>query len=141
MRIESQKVIARNLRLLRTKCAVSQVRMAVDLGLDRMTYNSFEMGYTAPDAEILYRISIRYGIRMNYFFLENPEDFLTAIAGRYYYDDSLALIAESYEKLSNFARGMLLEKTLQLLEQDKIIKANRAALEERKPKKPSEKNK
>ena len=141
MKIETQKIIARNLRLLRTTCAISQVRMAVNLGLDRMTYNSYEMGYSAPDAEILYRISIRYGFNMNYFFIENSEDFLVAIAGKYYYDDTLAMIAESYEKLSNFAKGQLLEKTIQLLEQDKIIKANRAALEKKKPKKPTDDDK
>ncbi len=77
---------------------------------------------------------------MNYFFIEDPEDFITAIVGRYYYDDSLALLAETYEKLSNFAKGMLLEKSLQLLEQDKINRANRAALLEKKPKKPGNKD-
>lgn len=135
MKIETQKIIARNLRILRAKAAVSQVRIAVDIGLTRLLYASYENGTSAPDAEVLYKLSIRHGIPMNAFFIENREDFIAQIAGCYYYDDSMALLAERYDKLSNFARGMLLEKSFQLLEQDKAIRANREALEKRKPKK------
>lgn len=141
MKLETQKTIARNLRILRTKCAISQIRMAVDVGLTRLLYATYENGATAQDAEVLHKIALRYGFSMDCFFIENPEDFLSRISGCYYYDDSLALLVGSYDKLSNFAKGMLLEKSIQLLEQDKIIKANKAALERRKPKKPDNKDK
>ena len=136
MKIETQKIIARNLRLLRAKCAVSQVRMAVDVGLTRLLYAAYESGKTTPDAEVLYKLAQRHGIKMNYFFIENEQDYLTAISGGYYYDDTLALLVQTYDKLSNFAKGMLIERANQLLEQDKIIQKNREALEKKKPKKP-----
>ena len=139
MKLETQQTIARNLRILRTQNAISQVRMAVDIGMTRLSYAAYENGSITPDAEVLYKIALRYGVPMDAFFIENVEDFISRISKCYYYDDSMALLVESYEKLSNFAKGMLLEKTLQLLEQDKIIKANRAKLEERKPKKPGSK--
>lgn len=139
MKIETQKLIARNLRLLRASCGVSQVRMAVDVGLTRLLYAAYESGNTAPDTEILYKLAIRNGIKMEYFFIENSEDFLACISGSHYYDDTLANLAYTFEKLSNFAKGMLIEKANQLLEQDKQIRANREALEKRKPKKPGSK--
>ena len=132
MKIEKQQIIARNLRDLRTYCAVSQTRFAVDLGLSRVTYSGYETGKITPDAELLYKIALRHGIKVNDLFITDKGLFLSVISGCYYYEDSLATLAETYEKLSAFGKGMLLEKANQLLEQDKIIQKNREALMQRK---------
>ena len=141
MKLETQKIVARNLSALRTFCAVSQTRFAVDLGLSRMTYSAYETGKITPDAEILYKISLRHGIKINDLFITDKDQFLSAIAGVYYYDDNLAILAETYEKLSAFSKGMLQEKANHLLEQDKVIQKNREALMARRESMLIDKNK
>ncbi len=132
MKLETQQIVARNLRILRAHCAVSQTRFAVDLGLSRVTYSGYETGKVTPDPELLYKISQRCGIKMNDLFTVQREDFIAIIEGLYYYDDNLARIAEIYEKLSFFTKGMLTERAIQLYEQQTITEKNKAALLERK---------
>lgn len=135
MKLETQQCIARNMRMLRTQQGVSQVRMAVDLGLTKAMYASYELGNREPDAEVLYNLALRCNIRMEYFFEKDPNEFLRKIAGKQYADDHMALLVQYYMSLSSFSKGMLIEKCNQLLERDKEIARNREALAARLAKK------
>ena len=135
MRIETQKTIARNLRTLRAYKAISQVRMAVDLGLSKDLYASYETGKSAPDAEFLYNVSHIYGIRMSSLFEENPDNFLMAISECEYFDQDALQLMSYYLKLSAFSRGMLMEYCIQLIERDNLIAVNRATFEAKHKKK------
>ena len=129
MRIETLKIIARNLRTLRRSKAISQVRMAVDLGVSKATYSSYELGKSVPDAEFLYDVSVLYGIRMSALFEENEQNFMLALSDTQYYDQDAVLLRKRYEKLSAFSRGMLMEYCCQMIERDKLIAVNRATFE------------
>ena len=129
MRIETQKIIARNLRTLRTYKGISQVRMAVDLGITKALYSCYELGKSAPDAEFLYDVSRIYGIRMSSLFEENESNFLIAISDCEYYDHDALILRKHYDKLSSFSRGMLIEYCFQMIEREKVIAVNRATFE------------
>lgn len=133
MRIETRKTISRNLKFLRTKQAMSQTQFASDFGLTKQLYASYELGNTVPDAEVLYLIARKYRLKVENFFTDNFEDFLTILSGDDCYDSNLNALIESYDQLSNFSKGMLLERASQLLYQDTLIKSKRAALNAMKP--------
>ena len=132
MKLETQICIAKNIRMLRTLQGVSQVRMAVDLGLSKDNYAGYELGNKEPDAEFLYKLALRCNIKMDAFFEKNEKEFLRMIAQKQYADDHLALLIDHYKDLSSFSKGMLLEKALQLLERDKEIERNRELLKKRR---------
>lgn len=131
MKLETQMCIARNIRILRTQQAISQVRMAVDLGLTKELFAGYELGKRTPDAEFLYKLALRYNIKMDALFEKDAQVFISLIADKEYADDHLAALIDTYLKLTAFSRGMLLEKSMQLLERDKEIARNRAALQAR----------
>lgn len=131
MRLETLNIIARNLRTLRTFKAISQVRMATDLGLSKVTYANYENGKSTPDAEFLYKVAITYGIDMNILFEENPNNFLLGISKCEFYDKDAKVFLSYYQKLSAFSRGMLVEYCINLIERDNLISVNRATLEAR----------
>ena len=119
MRLETLNIIARNLRTLRTFKAISQVRMATDLGLSKVTYANYENGKSTPDAEFLYKVAITYGIDMN----------LLGISKCEFYDKDAKVFLSYYQKLSAFSRGMLVEYCINLIERDNLISVNSATLE------------
>lgn len=133
MRIETRKTISRNLKFLRTKQAMSQTQFASDFGLTKQLYASYELGNTVPDAEVLYLIARKYRLKVENFFTDNFEDFLTILAGDDCYDSNLNTLIDNYDQLSNFSKGMLLERASQLLYQDNLINSKRAALNTMKP--------
>ena len=135
LKLKTQQIIARNLKILRTVKAISQVRMATDLGLTKQQYASYELGDRQPDAEFLYNVSKIYGIRMSALFEENEANFLLATSDSEYYDQDAVLFREQYEKLSAFSRGMLMEYCFQMLERDRLIAVNRATFEMKHKKK------
>jgi len=131
MKLETQMCIARNIRILRAHQAISQVRMAVDLGMTKELFAGYEQGKRTHDAEFLYKLALRYNIKMDALFEKDAQVFMTLIADKEYADDHLATLIDTYLKLTAFSRGMLLEKAMQLLERDKEIARNRAALQAR----------
>lgn len=131
MKLETQMCIARNIRLLRTLQGVSQIRMAVDLGLTKTLYSGYELGKREQDAEFLYKLALRCNIKMEAFFEKDQKEFLRMIAQKQYADDYTYLLLESYRELSAFSKGMLIEKAYQLLERDKEIARNRVELKKR----------
>lgn len=133
MRIETRIIISRNLKVLRIQHEMSQVQFASSLGLTKQLYASYELGNTVPDAEVLYRIAKEYRLKVENFFTNNLEDFITIISGEDCCDNNLSVLIENYDNLSNFSKGILLEKATQLLYHDKLIKSKRVALAEVKP--------
>ena len=126
MKLETQMLIARNLRTLRTSKCISQAYFAKELGVSRSTYVSYEMGTRVPDAEVLFSIAQFFGLNMNALFESNQYNFLSHLENCDIYDKELLKLLENYRTLSSFAKGMLLERSVALVEWDKLIEANKA---------------
>lgn len=135
MKLETQMLIAKNLRILRTSKCLSQAEFAKLIGVSRSTYASYELGNRIPDAEVLFAISKRFGIHMNILFECDQYKFLGYLEGCEIYDDELLDLITNYKNLSAFARGMLIERSLSLTEWDKMIESNKRALSEKLNKK------
>ena len=85
MNMNLQKIIARNLKALRKQSNLTQVQMAESIGLNRSTYITYELGRITPDPEILYRVAVRYGIKIDLLFEEKEEVFMGRIADSKFY--------------------------------------------------------
>ena len=132
MKIETQKRIAANLKVLRVVKNFSQAEMADMLGISRSLYTHYELAKRTPDAEILFNIANRFGLDMGILFDTEPRHFLAHLASAQYCEDDLMEVMELYRKLSPIAKGMLLEKALYLIEWDRSREENMRALRERK---------
>ena len=119
MKVSTQKNIGRNLRTLRNHNSLSQNDMAEAAGLTRSTYVQYELGNRTPDAEALYDVAMCFGLAMEMFFEEDTEKFIGALAFARECSEGESKLVDNYSKLSPFFKGMLLEKSHQLLEWNK----------------------
>ena len=124
MKLETQMLIARNLRTLRTSKCISQAYFAKEIGVSRSTYVSYEMG---TRAEVLFNIAQTFGLDMNVLFESNQYNFLGYLEHCELYDRELLKLLDNYRNLSSFAKGMLLERSVALVEWDKLVEANKTA--------------
>ena len=76
MKLETQKQIGENLKILRTSNCMSQSEIADIAGVSRALYAGYELGKRTPDAEVLFLISSRFEINMGIFFNVIGTDFL-----------------------------------------------------------------
>ena len=127
MKLETQMLIARNLRTLRTSKCISQAYFAKEIGVSRSTYVSYEMGTRVPDAEVLFNIAQTFGLDMNVLFESNQYNFLGYLEHCELYDRELLKLLDNYRNLSSFAKGMLLERSVALVDWDKLVEANKTA--------------
>ena len=134
MKLETQMLIARNIRTLRTSKCISQTEFAKIIGVSRSTYASYELGTRTPDAESLFLIAKKFGLNMNIFFECDKYKFLGYLEGCKIIDEKLMVLTANYKNLSPFAKGMLIERSVSLTEWDKMIEANRKALREKRDK-------
>ena len=124
MNLDTQKRIAANLKILRTCKNMSQTQMADLAGISRSLYTHYELARRTPDAEVLFKITSRFGINMGTLFEADPQVFLNQVSNSHFCDDDLMEIMTFYRKLSPFAKGMLLERALYLLDWDKFREEN-----------------
>ena len=124
MNLDTQKRIAANLKILRTCKNMSQTQMADLAGISRSLYTHYELARRTPDAEVLFKITSGFGINMGTLFEADPQVFLSQVSNSQFCDDDLMEIMTFYRKLSPFAKGMLLERALYLLDWDKFREEN-----------------
>lgn len=124
MNLDTQKRIAANLKILRTCKNMSQTQMTDLAGISRSLYTHYELARRTPDAEVLFKITSRFGINMGTLFEADPQVFLNQVSNSQFCDDDLMEIMTFYRKLSPFAKGMLLERALYLLDWDKFREEN-----------------
>lgn len=134
MKLETQMLIARNIRTLRTSKCISQAEFAKIMGVSRSTYASYELGNRTPDAESLFLIARKFGLNMNIFFEYDKYKFLGYLEGCEIIDEELMILTANYKNLSPFAKGMLIERSVSLTEWDRMIDANRKILKEKRDK-------
>lgn len=132
MNLDTQKRIAANLKILRTCKNMSQSQIADLVGISRSLYTHYELGRRTPDAEVLYKISNRFGIEMGTLFEAEPQTFLSQMSNTQFCDNDLMELMSFYRKLSPFAKGMLMERALYLLDWDRFREENQNALVEKK---------
>ena len=132
MNSDTQKRIAANLKVLRTCKDMSQAQIADMIGISRSLYTHYELGRRTPDAEVLYNISKRFGIDMAMLFEADPQEFVNQMSNNQFCDDDLMELTSFYRKLSPFAKGMLMERAMYLLDWDRFREENQRALDEKK---------
>lgn len=132
MKLDTQKRVAANLRILRTCKNVSQSQIADMVGISRSLYTHYELGRRTPDAEVLYKIANRFGIEMGMLFEVDPQMFINHMKKSQFCDDDLMELTAFYRKLSPFAKGMLMERAMYLLDWDRFREDSQRALDERK---------
>ncbi len=132
MNLDTQKRIAANLKVLRTCKDMSQAQIADMIGISRSLYTHYELGRRTPDAEVLYNISKRFGIDMAMLFEADPQEFVNQMSNNQFCDDDLMELTSFYRKLSPFAKGMLMERAMYLLDWDRFREENQRALDEKK---------
>ena len=116
MNLDTQKRIAANLKVLRTCKDMSQSQIADMVGISRSLYAHYELGRRTPDAEVLYNISKRFGIDMAALFEADPQALVNQMGSSQFCDDDLMELVSFYKKLSPFAKGMLMERAMYLLD-------------------------
>ena len=119
MKVSTQKNIGKNLRTLRVHNNMNQVDMACAAGLTRSLYAQYELGNRTPDAEMLYNMATRFGLDMKMFFEPDPEKFIGELSFARECKNGGAELMDNYNRLTPFYKGMLLEKSQQLLEWDR----------------------
>ena len=131
MKLETQMLIAKNIRTLRTSKCISQTDFAKMVGVSRSTYASYELGNRVPDAETLFLIAKKFGLNMNIFFECDHYKFLGYLESCEIFDEELMGLISNYKNLSSFAKAKLIERSVSLMECDRMIMANKAALDSR----------
>lgn len=69
----SRRLIARNIRRLRTAVGLSQEALAVDAGIDRSYMSRVERGTVSVGVDVLERVADALGCKVAEFFLEPAE--------------------------------------------------------------------
>ncbi len=118
MRLDTQMIIAGNLRTLRLTKRLSQGDMADFIGSSRGLYAHYELGNRTPDAEALYIIANRLGIDMASLFERDPDKFFSYLANSGNQDEEVKALISIYKELSPFSKGMLIERATWLLEME-----------------------
>lgn len=127
MNIETQMVIASNLKTLRIIRQLTQAKVASFAGISRSLYAHYELGTRVPDAEILYTISKAFDIDMDILFEKDKDKFLSILASFSYPGTDIARLISIYKQLSPYSKGALMEKASVLLERDKEREERRRA--------------
>ena len=81
---------------------------------------------------MLYNISKRFGIDMAALFEADPQAFVNQMGSSQFCDDDLMELVSFYKKLSPFAKGMLMERAMYLLDWDRFREESQRALDEKK---------
>jgi transcriptional regulator with XRE-family HTH domain len=68
--MNTQALVARNLRKLRVQCAVSQENLAVDAGIDRTYVSRLERGLENPTIAVLGRLAEALNVEIPAFFVK-----------------------------------------------------------------------
>ena len=87
MKLETQKQIGENLKILRTSNCMSQSEIADIAGVSRALYAGYELGKRTPDAEVLFLISSRFEINMGMFFECDRYRLLGYLSNKEVYDN------------------------------------------------------
>lgn len=128
MNLETQLRIADNLKALRITRDLNQEEFADTIGVSRSLYARYELAKTVPDAEFLYNTANLFGFDYGILFEADRQTFLSHLAASQFCDDELQELMSMFRKLSPVARGMVLERTLNLLNWDRGRRENINAL-------------
>lgn len=79
MEKEIYDAMSRNLKLLRKYLNLNQYDMSSIMECSRPTYSGYERGYRIPGIEELYYLAKEYNLKIDYFFIENPSEFLRIV--------------------------------------------------------------
>ncbi len=108
MNLDTQHIIARNLKTLRQSNCMSQAELSEILGISRSTYAAYEMGSRTPDAEVMYKVAHYFGIKIDDLFIEDHYKFLSAIASGHYNKNQEKELLLRFNKLMEIYQDMFM---------------------------------
>ena len=129
MKIEIQKRIGENLRLVRTARNLSQEEIANFLGMTRSMYTHYELGNRAQDAETLFTLSAFYSLEMSAFFEPDRNRLINIIVNSVDLDAETRELVNLYNQLPPYSQGKLLERAYVLAEQEEIKREKMHAMQ------------
>lgn len=118
MKLDTQERIAANLKQLRRSHNLSQAQLSSTIQLDRSLYALYESGKRTPDLDVLDRICLFYGIRIEVLMKTDPENVVSEAAFCQLCDDGDLKILDLFRALTPFSKGKLMEKAESLAEWD-----------------------
>lgn len=118
MNLDVQMRIAENIRYLRNVFGYTQAEVSDGLHICRSTYSLFEAGKKVPGADIILDLADFYHVRVSTVLqASNDQIIADALYAREGNEVLLSLI-DTYNQLSPYSQGRLLERALMMLEQD-----------------------
>ena len=116
---KAHKLIAKNLRLLRSIRGLSQEKVADLLNMSRSCYSALENGSKIPDFMTVYTLSRFYDVSLDYLLAFDISDhLLSLIRSERINLDSFAFL-DNYMWLSYGARWQIRDRICELLEEER----------------------
>lgn len=114
MTIETQMRIANNLAALRKTANLSQAALSEKIIVCRSTYAQYEQGDRLPDLDTLYSLANFYHIKLDTLVKCDMQSVLEDYFLHHEYTREETQLIEMYSKLSDFAKGRLIERAEEL---------------------------
>ncbi|MCB6994640.1 helix-turn-helix transcriptional regulator [bacterium 210820-DFI.6.37] len=122
MTIDDQLRLSRNLQILRKAARLSQKEIAAKVGLSRSTYGQIEQGARQMDLETLFKLSRVYRITMDALIRCDIQEILSDFFIQQDCSRDEVQLLKIYARLSDKAKGRLLERGEELYRQDLLRK-------------------
>ena len=115
MNLETRKKLAANLRRLRLSCGYTQAELARHLKISRSLLAQCESGSRCPSLDMLYELSLFYGIQMDLMLEMDPVYIIDAAKCSADFSRNECHLVSQFRRLSAFSQGRLLEKAEDLV--------------------------
>lgn len=118
MDANTQRNVARNLKLLRNARGLTQEQLSEELHICRTTYILYEQGKKLPSADLLLDLARYYQIRLDAIFDERTGSYVEQVFSDERCKRDVDHLTEAYYQLSPLGQGKLLERADALLEEE-----------------------
>lgn len=118
MTIDTQMRVANNLAALRKTANLSQAALSEKVIVCRSTYAQYEQGDRLPDLDTLYALAEFYHVKLDTLVNCDMQVVLEDYFLHHEYTREETQLMELYSKLSDFAKGRLIERAEELARLD-----------------------
>lgn len=118
MKMQSQKQIGENLRLLRNAHGYTQMEVAEELHIGRSTYTLYELGRKLPPVDLIVDMAAFYDVRLDLLFNPKVSLYVKKMFSREQNSKDMVVLIDTFCKLPPVAQGKLMERAATLLEDE-----------------------
>ncbi|MBR4020869.1 MAG: helix-turn-helix transcriptional regulator [Firmicutes bacterium] len=115
MKIEEQRKLGENMRLLRNARGYTQAQVAEELHICRSTYTLYELGKKLPSIDLLVDLARLYHVRLDVLFDSKTSLYVQYVFSQEQERKEVTHLVEAYYQLPAQAQGRLLERAEVLL--------------------------